>query len=186
MKTISGIHLPGQIINIKVLILSCLVFLISCTNIYFENPQPAGQENLREFPKKLLGTYVDSEKGDTVVTVLPDGISLSLNGNDVKIPLSEKTILRNYKSFYFLNLKQEEDSLWTVYIVKPAKKKTLDLYDFSTEQAQLEKLSAITEVKKKIKEGQDSPLLTINPDIAGMDQILESGLLKPTQKLQRK
>jgi hypothetical protein len=185
MKTCTGIQFSGLTITIKFLIFSCLVFLTSCTNIYFENPQPAGKENLTEFPKKLIGTYVDSEKGDTVVTVLPDGISLKLNGNDVKIPLSEKTILRNYKSFYFLNLKQEEDSLWTVYIVKPAKKKTLDLYDFSDEKAQLEKLAAITEIKKKTKEGQDSPLLIINPDITVMDQILESGLLLPTKKLKR-
>jgi hypothetical protein len=185
MKTRSRIEYSSQTRYIKLLLFSSLVFLASCTNIYFENPQPAGQGNLSEFPKKLLGTYVDSEKGDTVVTVLSDGISLNLNGNDVKIPLSEKTILRNYKSFYFLNLKQDEDSLWTVYIVKPAKKKTLDLFDFSTDQAELEKLAAITEVKKKIKEGQDSPTLIINPGISEMDRILESGLLKPIQKLKR-
>jgi len=162
-----------------------LLSLASCANIKYENPQPAGQPNLTEFPKKLLGLYVDVEKGDTVVTIFSDGFSLNMNNNDVKIPLSEKTILRKYKSFYFLNLKQESDSLWTVYIVKPGKKKTLELYDFSTEEAPLNQLNAISPIKKKIKSESESPTMIINPGIEEMDKILESGLLKPTLKMKK-
>jgi hypothetical protein len=162
-----------------------LFLLSSCVNVYFENPQPAGQPNLTEFPKKLVGLYTDAEKGDTVVIISSDGFSMNMNDNDVKIPLSNKTILRKYKSWYFLNLQQESDSLWTVYIVKPGKKKTLELYDFSNEEADMAKLNAITPVKKKIKSETETPSTYINPGIEEMDKILESGLLKPTSKLKR-
>ena len=162
-----------------------LCFLSSCTSIYYENPQPAGQENMNEFPKKLLGTYVDTEDGDTVIVVYSDGFSLKINENDVKIPLSDKSVLRKYKSFYFLSLQQEDTNLWTVYVVKTGKKKTLDLYDISTEEGPLEQLRAITEVKEYEQGEEKSFSMYINPDLAEMDQIIKSGLLKPTQKLKR-
>lgn len=185
MKTFRRYEFPVLNYRFMILFFSCLLFLASCTSVYYENPQPAGQENLSKFPKKHYGTYVDAEKGDTVVILAADGISMDMNNNDVKIPLSEKTILRKYKSFYFLSLKQENDNIWAVYIVKPAAKKTLDLYDFSTEETDLEKLGAITEVKKINKEGQETPVIVINPTLAELDKILESGMLKPVQKLKR-
>ncbi len=169
----------------SLMVLIGLCFLSSCTNIYYENPQPAGQENMDEFPKKLLGTYVDYEDGDTVIVVYSDGFSLNLNENDVKIPLSEKTVLRKYKAYYFLSLQQEETNLWTVYIVKPGKKKTLDLYDISTEEGPMEQLRAITEVKEYDQDQEKSYTMYINPNLAEMDQIIKSGLLQPTQKLKK-
>jgi len=41
----------------NILLLAIIVLLTSCTNVYYEAPQPAGQVNLTEFPKKLVGLY---------------------------------------------------------------------------------------------------------------------------------
>jgi len=184
MRAIPGFEYEFPANRIRTILFSSVLFLGSCTNIYFENPQPAGQENLSEFPKKLIGTYVDIEDGDTLVSVYPDGFSVTLNGNDVKIPLGEKLILRKYKSYYFLSLEQEDNKLWTVYIVKPGKKKTLELYDVSTEEGPLEQLNSITEVKKLI--GEDPVSLYINPELVEMDEVINSGLLILKQRLRRK
>jgi hypothetical protein len=185
MKTLPGIEFIGQQDTFKLLVFSCLIFLASCTSVYFENPQPAGQENLKEFPKRLTGLYVDTEKGDTVASIFPDGFSLDLNEKDVKIPLSKKTILRKYKSYYFLNLKEEDDNLWTVYIVKPSGRKGLIIFELSTEEAPLEKLRAITEVKNKDTKDEGSSSWIINPSIGEMDKIISSHLLVPKQKLKK-
>lgn len=169
----------------NILLFILMLVSASCTNFYFENPQPLDYENLTEFPKKLLGTYIDTEKGDTLISVLPDGFVVSLNGNDVKIPLSNKTILRKYKSFYFLNLRQEDLNLWTVYIVKPGKKKTFDLYDLSNETKPLEQLKSITEVRQSASEGDETVIFSLNPSLEELDQIIDHGLLKTTKKLKK-
>lgn len=166
------------------LLLAIIVLVTSCTNVYYEAPQPAGQANLTEFPKKLVGLYTDVREGDTAVIIYSDGFSLDANKNDVKIPLSEKAILRKYQSYYFLNI-QQEDSLWQVFIVKPGKKKTVDLYDFSTEEEPMKKLGAITEVMKKVKPGEEQAKMYINPNLEEMDSILKSGLLIPVKTIKK-
>jgi len=173
-------------IALKLSTLVCIILIISsCSSVYYENPQPAGQENLSEFPKKLIGTYVDVEKGDTIAIVSKEGFSINMNSNDVKIPLSEKTILRKYKNYYFLSLKQEADSTWTVYIVKPEKKKTFVLYDFANEESTIAQLKAITKVKKQTKSAGETPIPVINPSLEELDKILESGLLIPSLKMKK-
>lgn len=167
------------------LLLVLLFFSISCTNVYFENPQPAGQEDLSAFPKKLTGTYVDIEKGDTVVVIYSDGFTMDMSDNDVKIPLGEKAVLRKYRSYYFLSLKQEDSNLWAVYIVKPAKKKSLEIYDFPTDEQGLSKLGAITNVKKENREGQDSQQYILNPSAEEMDKLLKAGILEVSQKIKK-
>lgn len=174
---INEIYLP--------LLFSVFFLVSSCSSVFYENPQPAGQENLTEFPKKLLGTFVDAEKGDTIAQVSSDGFSLIINGNDVKIPLSDKTILRKYKAYYFLSLKQEADSMWTVYIVKPEKKKTFVLYDFANEESTLSQLKGITKIKSLTKSAGETPVNVINPSLEELDKILDSGLLIPSLKMKK-
>ncbi len=41
-----------------------LAFLTSCTNVYFDQPQPKNGENLKFVPKELRGKWVD--KLDTI------------------------------------------------------------------------------------------------------------------------
>ncbi len=170
---------------LRLLIFPAILILASCSNVFYENPQPAGISNLTEFPKKLTGFYLDAEKGDSLVNIFSGGFSLKVNSNDVKIPLGEKTILRKYKDYYFLNLWQESDSLWTVYIVKPGKKKSLVLYDFSPEGNISLKLKEITSVKQRIKSDKETPALVINPSIEEIDKLLKSGLLVPSINMKK-
>ncbi len=182
MKILTGIAELKYPFRTMFILFSGLIFMSSCTSICFENPQPVGQKNLAEFPKKLVGLYIDVENGDTVVTIFHDGFTIHLNDENVKILLSEKSVLRKYKSYYFLNLRNDEDSLWTVYIADPGKKKTLVLYDIFTGEDQLEQLKAITEVKHK---GDAEETFYINPTLEELNRIIKTGLLKPTQKLKK-
>ncbi|MCB8998800.1 MAG: hypothetical protein H6540_01860 [Bacteroidales bacterium] len=170
---------------IGLFMLTALLILQSCSSYYFENPQPAGLENLQSFPKKITGTYLDPEKGDTIGTIFSDGISLEVNKNNVKLPLNEKFILRKYKSYYFLNLKQEQDQLWAVYILKPGPKKSLDIYAISSDAADINILKGITEVKTKENKGEDNDIYILNPSYEEMLKIFDSGLLKSVQKMKK-
>ena len=108
----------------RLFLITSFIFLSSCTKFFFENPQPAGEDNLSSFPKKLIGTYVDIEKGDTLVTsgfsaVFPEGIMIGTISNfdlnegnnfyNIEVQLSTDFLSLNHV-YVISNLYKEEQS----------------------------------------------------------------------------
>ena len=83
------------------------VTLMSCTEIYFSEPQPKGIDPLDNGFEEIIGEYVsleeDGEKDDTVI-ITKDEIIFP-DEDDMDGELSEDVIVKKYKGRYFLNFR---------------------------------------------------------------------------------
>jgi hypothetical protein len=107
----------------KSLINICLLLsitLASCTDIYFNVPQPKGVKPLENGFEELIGEYVsydeNSEPDDTVIVtgnriVFPDD-------EDMEGELGEVTVVKKYKGHYFMNFYDQDKDLWQLIVAK--------------------------------------------------------------------
>lgn len=112
------------------LLTSALLIVISCSEITYPVPQPAGKKNLEAVPKKLQGLFAlisqddpEPSKPDTVL-ITADGFHNPKNLHDPKDQelLGDSLVIREYKGLYFMNeaLHTEEPN-WRLIIIKPLK-----------------------------------------------------------------
>ncbi len=142
----------------------CILFLLvvnSCgPKVTFNAPQPEGKTNLASFPNHLLGEYL-GDSGSSRLLVFNDLIVRSYNGDSLPLPLdssqaksqnpgfvdtvfylSEKSVLRKWKGYYFLN-QEYEPGQWGVKKLQLTKGKLI-ISEIS-EVDDLENLKSITE-----------------------------------------
>ncbi|MBX2965062.1 MAG: hypothetical protein KF845_02870 [Cyclobacteriaceae bacterium] len=102
----------------KWLVPYCLLFAVSCSEISYKEPQPKGVKSLAEMPGKLHGRYlVSDEEGSTdTLIIFNKGYRI---GNDEAAALSDSLVLKYYKGFYFINIR--DDVAWYLRIVKQEK-----------------------------------------------------------------
>lgn len=83
--------------------------LASCTNVSFVKPQPEGVKALTEIPESLQGTYAFN---DTII------VTSNTIGEDT---LGKNLIVKKRGNFYYLNYIEEDDSLYSLTVVKVIK-----------------------------------------------------------------
>lgn len=96
----------------------CVLYLTSCSEISYKEPQPKGIKSLSQVPQKLQGRYLIAEEGeltDTLV-VMPTGYRL---GKDELATFSDSLVMKYYKGYYFINMRN--DFSWYLRIVKQQK-----------------------------------------------------------------
>lgn len=91
--------------------------LAACTEISYKEPQPKGIKSLDKVPVRLQGKYQVSENGavDTLI-VIPTGY---LIGNDELASLSDSLVLKYYKGYYFLSMR--DNFAWYIRVIKQEK-----------------------------------------------------------------
>jgi hypothetical protein len=129
--------------------------MAACTEVSFKEPQPQGVKSLKAVPKKLQGTYLPEQDG-----LSPGKIVIYANGYRVEkmdasdpaevYPLSDSLVLKYYKGYYFVSLRDE--SVWLLRVVKPQKDGSLLLME----------MPALSEDKTK-RRGQLNELRKIAP-----------------------
>ena len=91
-----------------------LLFLISCTNVYFENPQPTYLENVKKIPSKFHGSFEYVEKTSSFVGkgstkfnnyVISDEFCL-INNDTLKL-VSDDLVVKYQGNNLFINLKKD-------------------------------------------------------------------------------
>ncbi|MBL7842434.1 MAG: hypothetical protein KF846_07570 [Cyclobacteriaceae bacterium] len=96
----------------------CILYLASCSEISYKEPQPKGIKSLTQVPGKLQGRYLIAEEGeltDTLV-VLATGYRL---GKDELAILGDSLVMKYYKGYYFINMRN--DFSWYLRVVKQQK-----------------------------------------------------------------
>jgi hypothetical protein len=158
-----------------ILLIITALAIQSCVEIKFEEPQPKGIKNLEIFPEEFQGQYLLGDK-DTL-EIFKDGIKV-LNDTTLEkdeFVISDQFIIREWKRNYFINIKEKEDSVWTLVVFKPTKK-DFNLRNFSFKSDDLKKikkLKKITETKEvKNKDGAVDYYL-INPSRRELKKILK-------------
>jgi len=99
-----------------------LVIINSCTNVYFDQPQPKNGKNLKFVPKELHGAWVDNldtiyitKNGFVEVNVKTDSLDNIISVKTENILLSDSLILNKAGKYYVLNLLEKGN--WQVIIM---------------------------------------------------------------------
>lgn len=93
-----------------------VLFLSSCTQVYFEEAQPAGKRNIPRFPDKLTGLYL-SVSGDSILRINKDNLIIYLeNGKDLRFSLDDNMVLKKYKGEYYINVQNREKPYWILFV----------------------------------------------------------------------
>ncbi len=108
--------------NTFVLLALLLAFLTSCTNVYFDQPQPKNGKNLEFVPRELHGKWVDkldtiyiTKNGFTEVNVKTDSLDKITSVKTEKIFLSDSLVLNKAGKYYVINLLEKKN--WQVIIM---------------------------------------------------------------------
>lgn len=148
-----------------------LLGLVACTTVRFENPQPSGAFEIKEFPQELQGLFLTDENDTLEVSLFEfsfrNGEEIFISGN----LNSEETILRKFRKMYVINLKDE--GVWDAFPVK-AQKNKLILYTQKTEsdiQELMEDLSKTSTVKEVPDSNEEFGYYLVDPSAEDFEKL---------------
>jgi hypothetical protein len=169
-------------------IIGIFLFLASCDQVIFPEPQPKKVKPLTEIPAVLQGTFLDQD-GDTLL-VYRDHFTYTsddLAGLD-DIYLSDSNILKAYKEHYYYNSTLDIDSTryWVTYIISLRDdKKGFDLLAMDPDDiVKLAKLQEITSKVEDVEEGESEYYL-FNPKRKHYKKIISDSVFTKMISFQR-
>ena len=100
---------------------SVILFVGSCTTVYFDRPQPKDGEVINEFPDEILNVwYLNETLGKLSIEFKLNSLNITeyekdsltndmLVSKKTKLTLGDSIILKKRKNLYFLSLKENEN-----------------------------------------------------------------------------
>ena len=164
--------------------LPVILLFSSCITIGFEQPQPTGGTNLKEFPEAIIGVYDDEPLGQEKEMEIRR-YSVILEDEEImgsgELHLSDTLLLRKYKGYYIANWWDSNNKCWVAH---PFKHKGNQLYlynlDLGKDEAAVQ-LSAFTPIVR-----QDENVIVVDPTKKEFKRILKDSSLWETDTLYRK
>lgn len=156
-------------------------FLTACISVEFKKPQPQKGRSLTEFPKELIGTYLNSENDTiTIADTYFKAASITIETTDNPkaseiISLSENVILKKMKNHFILNMKGEKgNSNWSVIIISKSNK-GIEFNTFNAnEQEFLINLKTITKWEEIRDEDGKLKKIILDPSDKEFKKILDT------------
>lgn len=139
-----------------------LLFLSSCKEVSFKEPQPAGVEPLKSIPEKLQGHYLaqDQKTGDDADTLIIESWGYRLKDKDDKDwlgrgVLSDSLVVKFYQNHFFVNFRSGDQ--WVLRLIKQKPSGaieflSIDIADDAKRKEMLKKMSrkfTVTEVQRE-------------------------------------
>ena len=167
----------------SVLFLLLGLFLSSCKEVSFKEPQPAGIAALNTIPEKLHGWYQAGDKVDKkdTDTLIVESWGYRFKDKDDKDWLGQGTIsdslvIKFYQDYYFVNFRSGNQ--WVLRLIKQKPSGaidflTIDIGDDAKRAEMLKKMSKkfkVTEVKK-----ESDTFYQINPSKDQLMQLIKEG-----------
>lgn len=150
------------------------LFLASCVEVGFKNPQPSKGTSLTEIPEEMIAFYSGSKSDST--TENKNGLSINdyYDKDDLDKSLSESTILKKWKGNYFLN--QQEENLWHIIMIKPIANGNFETYNLDgSNEKTIALLKEITDVKEVFDEDGELDSIVLDPSLKEFKKIVKSG-----------
>ena len=120
----------NNLVFIRAIFSLTFIFIVgSCTTVYFDRPQPKDGEVINEFPDEILNVwYLNEELGKLSIELKLNSLNITEYEKDslthemlvtkkTILPLGDSIILKKSKSFYFLNLKENENKYQVLGLV---------------------------------------------------------------------
>ncbi|MEJ2593810.1 MAG: hypothetical protein P8100_01460 [bacterium] len=168
-------------------LLILILVTAACTEVKFRNIQPSNASILETFPDSLEGIYLNQD-GDTLM-ISEKNISLVNRASECNPfyehdSLGQDILLTFFKGSYLLNI--QEDSLWTLALIRHPNQKMLDVSLIDGEDLEsLETLSQITLVDTIFSEDGEVIHFIIDPDSTILLEIIQHGLFSDHYQFKR-
>jgi hypothetical protein len=158
------------------LVLLFLSLLFGCTEVYFTEPQPLGTKALNEIPPEMQGRFIEPEGKDTV-HVRTRGFDI---GDDF-MNLSDSMVVKYWKGFYFINMRDSKNGLWEVYAASKsaADKITVSFIDGEDEK-RMKQLGEICTVVSQTDSDGEIDYYILNPSAKEFKAILKENFFDQT------
>lgn len=170
-----------------------VVFLCSCKEISFRQPQPKGRKALSAIPAKLQGKYLayqeNGELAEDTIIITRNGYLFSYHEalpasthreNYDEGVLSDTLVLKSYRGYYFLNLYEEPE--WLLRVIK--QEKNGDLTYMAMEQDNVDFNDYIRKLSYEIAVDSvsvgEETLYHIDPPPSKLIDLIEKGFFTKT------
>jgi hypothetical protein len=176
----------------SVIILS--IFLLSCKEVSFKEPQPKDKKALTAIPKNLQGKFLvvtdDGTPSKDTIVITAKGYRFGYfdpeeravkNDEYEEGVLSDSMILKFYKGYYFLSLNENPE--WILRVIKEEKNGDLIYMTLEDKKIEfneyLEKLSA--EIRIDSMTTEQETLYQIDPDANQLVELIKKNLFSETR-----
>jgi len=169
----------------KRVVLASLVvcMMVACNMVRVEVPQPNGVQNLTKISDKLTGMFIGSDHDTLMVDVGWFSFKSTKGDMNVDLKLSDSTVIRQYKGYYFLS-NQEADG-WNVVAMEPKSGDRVTLLMLYVDNAdRLARIQKIVKLREKKRDGETDCYLA-NPTKEELIKLLEQGLFEEIVTLQK-
>lgn len=175
--------------NPRLLVLSVIwaFLLISCKEVTFKEPQPAGVPSLEKLPPVLVGEYLPADESDGKVDTLiiePWGYHFKdANNKDFlgRGVISDSLVVKFYQEYYFVNFKIENQ--WILRLVKRRSDGSLEFLaiDMQNEKGSKDKVKRLTK-RMKVTEikVEDNTYYQITPTPEQLMALIKDGFFSGT------
>jgi hypothetical protein len=165
----------------RLITILCVALLLgACTEIAYKEPQPKGMRALAEVPAKLQGRYQIMEENEVVDTLVIHANGYQL-GQDEVAALSDSLILKQYKGYYFLSIR--EDLAWYLRVMRQQKNGDLifmEMQDFpdgdEARKVYIDKLTAVVPVVTT--ETDNKTYYVIDPEPKKLLEMIRKGFFR--------
>ena len=160
-------------------IITVFITMTSCVEVLFEQAQPIGAKELKEFPKSLQGMYIESTDNDTLVISQYEIQGDRANEEkDSTMIISSNFVLKKYKGHYVVSRKHES-GLWEVGFIKPQKDNELHIFTLDgDDKDKMELLKQMVEVETKYDEEGKVGQYILNPTKKELLKILKADVFE--------
>jgi len=146
-------HANRKLMRNTCFFIALLLFLASCDQVIFTEPQPTGVRPLDEIPAQFRGVYTDTDH-DTL-RVYDNSFLYTGNGLSGNQPvyLSDSAVIKEYRDRYFLNIRLQagEDSYWLTYLLQSSfEGRRLEVYAMDPDN--IVNLARLQEITSKIRD----------------------------------
>lgn len=151
--------------------------MTSCVEVLFEQAQPARTKSLKQFPDKLLGTYIEETDKDTLV-VTPFELMGAKEERDSTMKISNNFILKKFKGHYVVSRKHES-GLWEVGFIKPGKDGSLIIFTIDgDDKEKMKQFKSLLEVDVKYDEEGKEDQYIVNPTKKELLKLLKADIFE--------
>lgn len=157
--------------------------LLSCKEISFSEPQPAGIAALKEVPFAIIGPYATRDKttGEIGDTLIIESWGYHFKDKEDKDwlgkgKLSDTLVVKYYENYYFVNFKEGDQ--WMLRLIKQKSPGVLefmsiDIQDDARRKETLRKISRKVQIKQIDR--NDDTFYQIHPTPAQLMGLIKEG-----------
>lgn len=157
--------------------LSLIVVMTSCVEVLFEQTQPAGVKEIQQFPKALLGMYIEETENDTL-RITPFELQGPKNERDSAMKISPNFVLKKFKNEYVISRKHDS-GLWEVAFISISKKGQLEIKTIDGgDEEKMKRLKLLLEVTTKYDEEGKADQYILNPTKKEFFKILKADIFE--------